>query len=268
MNSGSISSILIILQCMLLFACIPPKRAELARENFDTRIEMDHLSNIYVISNQQKIQKFSSTRELLYEYEKMGGAKISTVDVNDPMKILVFYVGDQQVEILDNTLSPISTLDLKQIESKYFTLLSNARDGSYYLYDQIEQKLLKIDEESRILNESFPLYQEGLTHFDPSGISVSNQRIILADESTGIAVFDHLLNFIRFIPLSEYSEAKLFNDRIYYIRDNALRYYDQALHDEVSIKDIVDPDINNYYLNLNSSKLFLYGNDINSISTF
>jgi hypothetical protein len=64
----------------------------------------DNLQNIYLYHG-NSIRKYSPQGQLLYNYSDKSYGAITSVDVNDPLKMLVFYKDFPEIVLLDNTLS-------------------------------------------------------------------------------------------------------------------------------------------------------------------
>src|ERR1700722_3648508 len=64
----------------------------------------DNLQNVYIL-NGNVLKKYNSAGVLLCSHSDKAFGDITSMDVYDPMKILVFYKAFPQLVFLDNTLS-------------------------------------------------------------------------------------------------------------------------------------------------------------------
>ncbi|NOZ36132.1 MAG: hypothetical protein GXO80_12645, partial [Chlorobi bacterium] len=70
------------------------------------KIYIDDFDNLYVISGSSLI-KFTSDGKQLFSFDSSYSEVISSIDVKNPMKILVFYNNQNKLLFLDNKLSLI-----------------------------------------------------------------------------------------------------------------------------------------------------------------
>lgn len=121
-------------------------------------IEIDKLGNLYLINNRNEIFKYSSDLELLFKnsYNKYGA--ISHVDVSNPQKTLIYFSDFQYVLFLDNTLSEIKNLNLEDLGFWDIKAVSLSIDNQIWIYDPVNFKLIKINDNGEVLmssNEQF-----------------------------------------------------------------------------------------------------------------
>jgi hypothetical protein len=155
--------------------------------------------------------------------------------VSDPYKVLLFYRDQQKVVFLDNTLSEISIRDLTHSGNSYFSCLSRSIEGDLWAYEINSQKLLNLNEDMEILNESFPLYQEGISGISPESIGVGIENVILGDSDSGVLVFDHLGNYQKKLPIFSFSYLKNLGRFIFYYKEDGFYTYDKEVFEEKRI---------------------------------
>ncbi len=94
----------------------------------------DNLQNVYVFHG-SSIRKYSPQGKMLYNYSDKSFGAITSVDVNDPLKMLVFYKDFPKVVLLDNTLSvngnPFSPAD---VGYPLTTLVCTSHDNGVWMY--------------------------------------------------------------------------------------------------------------------------------------
>ena len=204
MSIRSIRIEILLIAFMLLFSCNTLRERSTRHENRQailTEVHMDKLENLYRVDNQVSLLKYNKDGIKLFEYSNPSFSGIYGVDVSDPYKVLLFYRDQQKVVFLDNTLSEISISDLTHSVNSYFSCLSRSIEGDLWAYEINSQKLLKLSEDMEILEESFPLYQEGISGFSPESIGVGIENVILGDSDSGVLLFDHLGNYQKKLPL-------------------------------------------------------------------
>src|SRR5690606_31003589 len=76
------------------------------------------------------------------------------MDVTDPMRILVYYPNFLQVVMLDRMMAPLNHVDLKMLGIRQPTAVAVSRDGSFWVYDYLQVKLIKLDRQYKNVAQS------------------------------------------------------------------------------------------------------------------
>src|SRR4029077_7308362 len=138
---------LLMLSVLLVSAISSPTQYELVAKiplssgTFTT----DNLQNVYVY-HKTTIKEYNSAGKLLYTYSDKSYGDITSVDANNPLKVMVFYKDFPQILFLDNTLSrngnSISPSDLGY---QLTTMACVSHDNGLWFYDTQNLQLLHFD---------------------------------------------------------------------------------------------------------------------------
>jgi hypothetical protein len=101
---------------LLIFYCltvssqeiIPATKLETVKIEGDAFLGFDNQLNYYSIRNNILVKNSPSTT---YQYNNLGLGKISRVDFQNPLQILIFYKNFNSVVFLDNQLNEIKKID-------------------------------------------------------------------------------------------------------------------------------------------------------------
>lgn len=154
-------------------------------------VKVDNLNRIYVVNDKNVVVNYSPENKELYRYANNRSGKISTVDVSNPLRVVLFYDDFNHVKVLDNTLSVISELSLSEMYSD-ITACSSTNDGHLWIYDPIQFRLLKIRDNGDILVESSNVNDFGMNNVVISEIMEKNNTVVLCDKNKGFYIFDNL----------------------------------------------------------------------------
>lgn len=188
--------------------------------------EIDKFENIYWVNgNKLFLKDVRNKREYLYENDRLGN--ISSIDVINPQKILVFYDDFDFVIILDNALSERSEIDLKTFELTDVNAIALSNDNNLWLYDPISFQLKKIDNRGFSLAQSLPLISYNLGVIDPIKIIEDKNSVYLLDDS-GILIFDNLGQYIKLIPFDNITDFQVANNGFIYLDGKIPSYYDMS----------------------------------------
>lgn len=219
---------------------------------------MDNLGQLYELMDEDVIRKYAKNGHIQYEYRHPELLSITSIDVTDPYKIGVFYRDQQEILLLDNTLNPLSTLQLKSLENTNFTAFSRSMEGDFWLYESNQQKLFRIDNGLNVLAESFPLYQEGIDHFSPIAFEISQNRLVVGDTNGTVLVFDHLANYLNRLDLPPFLNFHLIDNRLLLIRNDGVYLYDFESFETIPIAIEIRQEIRTWAIDHQNEEIIFY----------
>ncbi len=174
----------------------------------------DNLGNIYLIDTQNALEKYNPDGRLLSRYSnnRLGGA--TSIDVANPLKILVWYADFRTVVFLDRNMTALGELYLMEAGIPELRTIAAAADGNLWLYDEIAFQLKKITPAGSLLFESQALNQLATVGAHPSRTdsSAENRRIgfatirddgekvLASDPAAGIFWFDSYGQLQQILP--------------------------------------------------------------------
>ena len=104
-----------------------------------TFVGIDVLSNLYYIENNVFFKKNKSQ---LWQYKNLSLGKITKIDLQNPLKIVVFYEGFNSVILLDNQLNEIQKINFSETNpSVIATAFGIASQNRLWIFDSLTQKL-------------------------------------------------------------------------------------------------------------------------------
>ncbi len=213
----------------------------------DMFIGIDDYNALYYVKDNQIIKKVDDTS---FQYSALQLGTIASVDILNPLKIIVFYENSNTVVILDNTLSEIERINFSAIsEFRNISHASNAGDRKLWIFNTDEQRLEIYDWGIRKITTLFPPRKSNKT------IVVSNFNFAwVADGKTlskyniyGSFLEEQLLNSIELMSQSRGDLLVSANSLLLYKKKNTPQY------SEINLSDL-QPE----QLYLNSEILYIY----------
>ena len=180
------------------------------------QVEIDNLQNIYILTTDNKILRYDSDLNKKYEYNNGSIGDIVSIDATNPQKILCFIADFNRILILDNTLAEIKTLDLSTTEFLDVTAVARSNDNRIWIFDPINQVLVKIDNLGEAQFTSNRLSDYNLGSVNPTIIREKENKVAMVDEDLGILVFDNFGQFLKMIPETDVDYIQIFGDYIFY----------------------------------------------------
>ena len=188
-----------------------------------TQLYADPNGIIYLV-NGSKLSKLDSDGMFLRSYDDSFLGDITSVDVDNPMKIMVFYRESGKIVVLDDRLTPIvEPLDLFAHGYTAVTLAAYSTDNLIWLYDKSSRELVCMDFffKERLRNRL------NFSEFEPSQLLACQERVLLMNNpSDGIYLFDAFGTLVSRIPIETERIIGYSKNRIAYLTKDAIGEYD------------------------------------------
>lgn len=105
----------------------------------EKHIGYDDLGFHYFI-DQNKLIK--TNNHLKFEYQNINLGKITKVDLQNPLRIIIFYENFNSIIALDNQLNEIRKINFNEINSEVLIgATGTAAQNSYWIFNQLNQQL-------------------------------------------------------------------------------------------------------------------------------
>lgn len=192
-------------------------------------VAIDNLDNIYLFSSTGQIKKLSPGGDSLSVYNQVRNfGQPFSIDVSNPLKILLFYKDFSSIVVLDRFLAVRATIDLRRQNILQPTAVGLSYDNNIWVFDEYDSKLKRIDEQGNLLSETPDLRVAIHQSISPQRILNDNKTVYLADTTNGIFVFDNYGTFRRKVPLTKWQSLEVFQNSILSIQNGFISIYDPA----------------------------------------
>jgi len=203
-------------------------------------IKVDPYGNIYTVRKAQ-LSKFSPQGRLLSTYSDNTLGVISSIDVFNPMKVMVFYQDVGMLVFLNEQLAPINN-PISLFDANYFSisLASYSAANQIHLYDDVNKYLITLDFFMREISRT-PINFPG---FNPiKMIELEEKSLALHDPESGVYLFDTFTTFNKLIPIITSQPIEVTSELIYYTRNNEVAIYNyktmQAKTQQLPVSDVI-----------------------------
>jgi hypothetical protein len=218
--------------------------------------QLDVLGQLYFV-NGSELKKYSKDGVLLKTYSNLYYGDISSLDVSDPMNILLYYKDNNKILMLDNQLSvKNSPIDLSDLGYEQAMLACLSYNNSFWIFDPISQSLIRFNNLLKITESSGNLLNITGYQIQPVQLIERDNQLILRDSENGIFVFDRFGNYLKRIPFLDIDDL--------YIRSGVwqmLKNDTNLMFDPITLKIDTIPmpynNVNEFRLN-NKSIYFRY----------
>lgn len=161
-------------------------------------LEIDELNQIYLLETSGRLIQYSSKGDSLTMYNDIKRFGIpDRLDVSNPMRPLLFFPAYSTMVMLDRLLTYRGSLSFRKLQQIQTNLGINAYDGNFWIYDEQEFKLKKINAEGNVLTESADLRLLLQDAPKPAALFESEQHVVLYDPGIGFFLFDLYGGYIK-----------------------------------------------------------------------
>lgn len=190
---------------------------------------LDNLGNLYIVSSTGQIKKINEAGDSVGVYNQHRNyGNLFSIDVSNPLKILLFYKDFSSVVVLDRFLSNITTVNLKNFSILQPAAVGLSYDNNIWVFDEYDSKLKKIDEQGKHLLETSDLRTAMGQSFTPQKILNDNGLVYLADTARGVFVFDNYGSFKRKLPLLNWKSIAVNRNHVISTNNELITIYNTS----------------------------------------
>ncbi len=197
----------------------------------NVQVTTDRFGNAFVYSENQLLQ-FDSLGRKIANYSDRHSGFLTSVDASNPLKILLFYRDFARIQLLNKQLAVASTVELRDIDIMQPLVVCQSSLDGYWIFDQRDFSLKKIDVNLRVLFKSNDMNQTLGYPLEPVSMIESNDYVYMNNPATGILVFDKYGSYYKTIPIFPVTSFQVIDKDLLYVKDNRLyRYNFSTLND-------------------------------------
>ena len=190
-------------------------------------LNVDVLDNIYLVTAGNRLKKLNSKGDsvaVFNDVKKYGNPTL--IDVNNPLKILVYYKNYTSVVVLDRFLTQRNSINFRKQSIFSVKAIATSYDNNIWIFDEQDYKLKKIDETGKLLLESPDMRQLLDTVPSPDLIIDSDNLVYLYDAKKGFYIFDYYGAFKNTIPFLNWTDIAISRNKMMGFSDNRLFSYE------------------------------------------
>lgn len=152
----------------------------------------DNLGNVYLLNSGNQIKKVNERGDSIAVYNDVRRyGKIYSIDASNPLKVLVFYKDFSAIVVLDRLLNARTAINLRKSNILQVSAITSSYDNNIWLFDELDSKLKKIDDNGNVLSESTDFRQVFDSVPSPSAMYDRDGQLYLYDAGKGLMVFDY-----------------------------------------------------------------------------
>lgn len=202
-------------------------------------VYIDHLENIYVL-DKENLNLISAPESIEYQNNFLG--EIQSIDISNPLQILVFHKEANQIIFLNNELSEIGkAISLDDLGLFDVALVSASQINGFWVYNAAFQRIEFYDHRLEKVHTSVDLSSLLADAGTLQELSMVNDNVYLRTQDAGILVFDRFANYIKTLPIKDCSSVQYFKQKILYTQGNEIKSYRSDLLETLSLMLLEQP---------------------------
>lgn len=224
----------------------------------------DPLGNLYTVDN-YKVKKIDSLGNTIAYYDQSVYGKIASIDISNPLKIMVFYAYRNKVQFLDRSLSPVdSEIDFFSLLSETISGCSTSYSNGLWAFSENGSKLYRLNQQAETTSKFENISQWLPEQFKTKQLLESGDYLYIGDPDHGIVVFDRWGSLIHKIPMTYTASFSIVSNLIFYPREGNIFYYNpQNFEENMFFKatDTIKQAVvtkSNLYLQMRNDTIFRY----------
>ena len=187
---------------------------------------VDNLDNIYILNSRNQVKKINANGDSVAVFNDVKRyGKATLLDVSNPLKLLLYYKDFATVVVLDRFLNVVNTIDLRKQNIFQAKAIGQSYDNKIWVYDEMENKLKKIDEDGTMLLETPDFRQLFGQAPVPQKIFDQDKLVYLYDSSQAVFVFDYYGTLKNKILIAGWNNLKVVGQYIYGTRQDSMYRY-------------------------------------------
>ncbi len=215
MKRGLLFSFLLVV-CMCVQA-----QSERVSDVVGDYMSCDIRGNLYVV-NGASLVKLDRSGNKLANYEDFLLGDISSIDSDNPLKIMLFYRDAGKIVFLDDKLTVIGEpLDLFSQNLQNVTLATYSTDNKIWLYDEVAKDLVAVDFHLNVISRNHLT----ISDLNPSQfLSLQEKKLVLVN-TDAVLFFDAFGTYLNSYPVVSDTPIQVVGDQIYYTHDGTVMFY-------------------------------------------
>lgn len=221
----------------------------------------DLFNNVYAVDSKNQLKKINEKGDSIASYndvKKFG--TLSYIDASNPFKLLLFYKNYRHLVTLDQLLTFRNSISLRSKNFFNVNSVATSYDNHYWIFDESDFKLKKIDDAGQVVSESGDLRLITEDAPSPQTIIESNNQLYLYDENKGVYIFDYYGSMKNKIPFLKWKNISVYNNKL--IGFNGEKLYSYELN-SLNLKEYKLPKFitGNKSIKLSGNHLFVLKDD-------
>ncbi|MBC6491624.1 hypothetical protein ACFSQD_12130 [Flavihumibacter stibioxidans] len=175
---------------------------------------VDNLGYVYLHHQNGQLKKLSPRGDSVAVFNDIRRfGKLYSIDVSNPLKVLLFYKDFGTIVVLDRFLNQRNTIDLRQHNILQAKTIAQSFDNGVWVYDELDGKLKRLDDHGTVISETvdFRILFEAAP--SPVAITDADRSVYLYDPEKGLYVLDYFGTLRNKVALLGWTDVQVIGNR-------------------------------------------------------
>lgn len=186
----------------------------------------DDNGNIYLVKSNNELLRYNRDGDSTGNFRSVQNGDITWIDATNPLRVLIYFRSFSKIILLDRMLTPKNELDLTKLGIFNPPATGVSADGRIWIYDYVNARLKKIDDQLNVILSSNDMRIESGTVPAPLSLTEHDYKVYLCDTAQGIYTFDRYGGFINVLEIKSAEKIQAIGSQVVYRNDNGLISYD------------------------------------------
>lgn len=191
-----------------------------------TGFAVDNLGYIYLLDANGQLKKLSPKGDSVGVFNDVRRyGKLFSMDVSNPLKVLLFYKDFGTIVVLDRFLNNRLTIDLRKHQIFQAKAIAQSFDNGVWVYDELEGRLKRLDDSGNLVGETVDfrvLFDDAPS---PQFIADADRLVYLYDPVKGLFVLDYFGTLKNKVALTGWTDLQVIGNRVLGRKGDLLESY-------------------------------------------
>jgi hypothetical protein len=188
---------------------------------------VDALGSLYIVNKNDQLKKIDANGDSVAVFSAIKRyGQLYSIDVTNPLKILLYYKDFGTVLTLDRFLSVRNTLDLRRQNIFQAKAVGLAYDNNIWVFDEQEGRLKRIGEDGKLILQTNDLRLLFDTLPSPDFLTDQDGLVYLYDSVKGVYLFDYYGALKSRIPFTGWRDFMVLAHTIYGRKETEIFKYE------------------------------------------
>ncbi len=205
---------------------------------------IDNLGNVFLINKTNQVKKLDQNFDSVSVFNDVRRyGDIHSLDVNNPLKILVYYSDFTTILTLDRFLNVLNTIDLRKSNILQAKVVAQSYDNNYWVFDELDNTIKKIDDNGNIIFQFADFRILFADSYNPSHIVDEDGLLYLYDYKNGCLIFDYYGALKQKVTWLDKEDIQVASgnlsgrDSMYFYSINIKSFTETRMHPDISLSD-------------------------------
>jgi hypothetical protein len=186
----------------------------------------DELGNLFGLTKNGQLKKYNNSLDSMGVFNNVRRyGKLFSISADNPLRTVLYFKEYRTILVLDRLMQVVNKIDLRKAGIFQVKAVAQSYDNLFWVYDEQESKLKKINEEGRLVFATADLRLVFSEAILPVNIFDAGGYVYIYDEKNGLFIFDYYGALKNRIALLDWKNVQPVGKQIVGIKANHLVTY-------------------------------------------